>query len=400
MMAKKPETPGSSRQSSASAQNEQSSTTAPLSAAAVAEAEEARLRLEREHAVIRELDATLQDKQDYLAKLVQQRRELEVQNGTSINPSDYEKEMNRKKHEVLKILMGTLQVTPDIQPGTFLTELGVKGDANEMEQQQRQGRQAKVKETLKNLREVTAEDMKRKRMLESSKDFVQGDFVQRNKALGVDARYFGTLNETEMQRVESVLQNEELEPPMDESTSETASRAYTAVSAGFLPDEGELTRLDDIHRRLSQIIPAHEWEIKSVTMSAQHSGMQTPMSSITTRSSVSKSTILSTIDWEKELDKSSTASGSSDADFRRTVMEETKRLKELEIELATLRQAATEQAQEVVPLSRTELDELLSSCLHSERMTPASRSVSAMSNTDTDTWGMSAFSNLSAHDPR
>ncbi|KAJ3044917.1 hypothetical protein HDV00_000199 [Rhizophlyctis rosea] len=89
------------------------------------------------------------------------------------------------------------------------------------------------------------------------KGYVVGNFIERNKVLGRDARFYHAMSEQEQDRVEAILAVED-EPDMDaflESPDQsrsttphvTDSRPFTSATAYF-PDEHDYKRLLEIDR--------------------------------------------------------------------------------------------------------------------------------------------------------
>ncbi|KAI8800872.1 hypothetical protein BJ742DRAFT_879464 [Cladochytrium replicatum] len=118
-------------------------------------------------------------------------------------------------------------------------------------------------------------------------DYRQGDFIQRNIVLGPEARYYSAMTDTEKDRVESILQREEYEnidggDTVDDANSTAASTILTrpTSTASILFTEPEMSRLAEIDRALENIIPASEWDSKSVVWSAIDGtdGRATPVS--------------------------------------------------------------------------------------------------------------------------
>ncbi|KAI9103230.1 fibrous sheath-interacting protein 1 [Phlyctochytrium arcticum] len=129
------------------------------------------------------------------------------------------------------------------------------------------------------------------------KGYKLGDFIERNIALGPEARYYSALTEEESERVEHILQAE------DEAWEETGNgmfdetlrtpnmptRPWTSAS-GFSPETDDFNRLAEIDRQLQLILPEADWEAKSVVWSTnnsvQASGMQTPVNHLIPRHSI------------------------------------------------------------------------------------------------------------------
>ncbi|KAJ3300850.1 hypothetical protein HDV03_001902 [Kappamyces sp. JEL0829] len=103
-------------------------------------------------------------------------------------------------------------------------------------------------------------------------------------ALGPQARFYHSLTEEEVQRLEKILQNDEA---MYETTEEAPQEPEDSVEtlpetarAAFVPRRRDIEALTRIDSQLSLFIPEELWDVKSITYapSVAPSGMQTPVS--------------------------------------------------------------------------------------------------------------------------
>ncbi|KAI8914652.1 FSIP1 family-domain-containing protein [Gorgonomyces haynaldii] len=119
-----------------------------------------------------------------------------------------------------------------------------------------------------------------KSVLKETTGYKQGDFIARNKALGVNARFYDALTQEESQRINQILEMEDLfeEDDVSDTASTHSVRPLTTMTQGFMPTGEELTKLQEIDTRLSELIPQNEWDRKSLIWSPETaSGLQTPI---------------------------------------------------------------------------------------------------------------------------
>jgi hypothetical protein len=97
--------------------------------------------------------------------------------------------------------------------------------------------------------------------------YKRGNFIERNIALGPDARFYHALTEDEQLRVDKLLTEEEV----------------TSTAPGFIVNTAELERLVSIDRyhgvmvsKLCEMTPECEWESKSLIWSQPPSTTHTP----------------------------------------------------------------------------------------------------------------------------
>ncbi|KAJ3187099.1 Fibrous sheath-interacting protein 1 [Gaertneriomyces sp. JEL0708] len=203
------------------------------------------------------------------------------------------------------------------------------------------------------------------------KGYTLGNFIERNIALGPEARYYSAMTEEEVDRVEQILQamdDDEMSEAEDGSICGAATPMTdvfgrpSTTSTAFFPDEDEVNRLIDIEKKLQLILPEQEWETKSgvfefsLPHTADASGSQTPKS-------------VSSAKWARPS-----------FDIRRismrdvnTILHDVETTKQQELfqeELETLRQIDKRlqelESEESRPMTREVLDGLLRDCLFTD----------------------------------
>ncbi|ORZ32678.1 hypothetical protein BCR44DRAFT_1439691 [Catenaria anguillulae PL171] len=238
--------------------------------------------------------------------------------------------------------------------------------------------------------------------------FDSNDFISRNKALGPEARYFSALTPQEQDRVNSILatsddENDAGEVDSDVDTSEysdavsshsdkvqkeanrragsaeskrqhtqeshggkaakgprregSGTKSTTSIASTAYSVEGDDSkRLEEIHRKLTEIIPPEEWQLKLSTWSVPVSGWASPAPS----NAPSVACSLPSIAASGHMSIASAGTAKSSFGGAGGLEEELKKLKEVELELERLKQ------EEPRPVSKEELENLLLHCLRTE----------------------------------
>jgi hypothetical protein len=95
--------------------------------------------------------------------------------------------------------------------------------------------------------------------------YKDGDFINRNKLLGPDARFYHAMSAQEHQRVNSLL-----EENVALDSEDSSLRAFT-------PRETELQKLSELDVKLGEIYPPEDWKDRSIIWSPFASVAQTPV---------------------------------------------------------------------------------------------------------------------------
>ncbi|KAI8929167.1 FSIP1 family-domain-containing protein [Entophlyctis helioformis] len=217
----------------------------------------------------------------------------------------------------------------------------------------------------------------------AKKGYKQGDFIERNKVLGPDARYYSAMTEEEMDRVNRLLRDEEAaddpssraETASEAGESAVSSRPTSTASFGFFPEGADLGQLQDIDSRLADLIPRSEWGAKSLVWSTPStSGVHTPMTGNWLRSNLHSAMTSASVSSGMHSRSRDIESLLHDTEIPKTAeMFQSDHQRMLAIDEQLRRLKEEEQEEETRPLTREALEYLISQAMHSSAQSHSHR---------------------------